>query len=69
MTPAGHNQPKPPQSVNGLHVGDHVVTPLGRLATITGLRTDGYIDAQYDNQHPTLAAVILQPHTLKKAAP
>ena len=69
MSPTGHNQPRRPDQLNGLRVGDHVITPLGRHATITGLRVDGYVDASYDNQHPTLAAVILQPHTLKKATP
>jgi hypothetical protein len=67
MSPAGHHQPTQPKSVNGFHVGDRVVTPLGRIATITGFRVDGYVDAEYEGRHPTLSAVILQPHTLKRA--
>ena len=66
MTPGWH-QPKPPHSIDGFHVGDRVVTPLGRIAKITGFRVDGYIDAEYEGRHPTLSAVILQPQTLKRA--
>jgi hypothetical protein len=67
MTPTGHNQPKPPHSVNGFHVGDKVITPLGRIATIVAFRTDGYVDGLYESGHPTLAQVILQPQTLRRA--
>jgi hypothetical protein len=64
--PAGHNQPKPIQQVNGFKVGDRVVTPLGRIARITGFRQDGYIDAEYEGWHSREGSVPLQPHTLRK---
>jgi hypothetical protein len=67
MSPAGHKPPPAPKQVNGFHVGDRVITSLGRIAIITGFRLDGYIDAEYEGRHPTLAAVILQPHLLKRS--
>ena len=69
MTGQGHHQPKRPDQIGGFRIGDRVLTPLGRTAIVTACRVDGLIDAKYEHQHPTLAEVILQPHTLKKAAP
>jgi hypothetical protein len=66
MTQGGH-QPKPPASIAGFHVGDHVITPLGRLATITGLRVDGLLDAEYEGWHSRDGSVILQLSLLKRA--
>lgn len=67
MSPQGHHQPTKPQSLNGLKVGDRVVTPLGRIATITGLRNDGLVDAEYEGWHSRDGSVILQPQLLKRA--
>ena len=65
----GGNQAKRPEQINGFKVGDRVITPLGRYAIITGLRRDGFIDAKYENRHPALADVILQPNDLRLAEP
>lgn len=56
----GHHPKPPPESVRGFRVGDRVVTPLGRVATIVAFRRDSdYCDAVYDGWPPTLADVIL----------
>jgi hypothetical protein len=67
MTLAGHRQPKPPDSVAGFRVGDRVITPLGRAAVITGIRHDGFVDAEYSGWHSRDGTVILQPATLRRA--
>lgn len=66
MTGQGLHQPRKPEHINGFRIGDRVITPLGRVAVITGFRQDGYIDGKYENQHPVLAAVILQPQLLRR---
>ena len=66
MTGQGQHQPKRPEHINGFRPGDRVITALGRPATITGCRIDGYLDAKYDDRHPSLADVILQPQLLKR---
>jgi hypothetical protein len=66
MTPAGHHQPKKPDHIAGYRVGDRVITPLGRTAHITGLRTDGLLDAEYEGWHSRDGSVILQPSLLKR---
>lgn len=57
---------KPPEHINGFRIGDRVKTPLGRIARIVGLRCDGYIEGEYEGQHPRLASVILQANQLVK---
>jgi hypothetical protein len=66
MSGQGQHQPKRPENINGFRAGDKVTTSLGRPATITGCRLDGYLDAVYDDRHPSLADVILQPQLLRK---
>ena len=66
MTPAGHHQPKKPDHIGGFRVGDHVITPLGRTARISGLRMDGLLDAEYEGWHSRDGSVILQPSLLKR---
>ena len=56
----------PKRSQDGFRVGDRVLTPMGRVARVTGLRRDEYLEAAYEDTHPTLAEVILQPKTLRK---
>ena len=67
MTPAGHHQPQRPDQIGGFRVGDRVVTPLGRIARIAGLRVDGLLDADYEGWHSRDGSVILQPSLLKRA--
>lgn len=62
----GGNQPKKPESVAGYHVGDRVLTPLGRTARITAFRQDGLLDAEYEGWHSRDGSVILQPSLLKR---
>lgn len=64
----GHHPKPPPEQVRGFRVGDRVVTPLGRIATITKLRgpDSDYCDAVYDGWPPTLADVILNVSLLRR---
>lgn len=39
---------------------------MGRIARITALRDDEYLEGKYEDAHPTLAEVILQPKLLLK---
>lgn len=60
---------KPPRrerKLNGFRIGDRVLTPLGRVAIVTGLRDDGYLDARYENWGLTTADTILQAATLQR---
>jgi hypothetical protein len=66
MTGQRQHQPKRPENINGFRAGDRVVTSLGRPATIIACRLDGFLDATYDDRHPRLAEVILQPHLLQR---
>jgi len=66
MTPAGHHPPKKPDQIAGFHVGDRVITPLGRIARISGIRLDGLLDADYEGWHSRDGSVILQPQLLKR---
>ncbi len=61
-----NNKNQNPHQIAGFRVGDRVITPLGRIARITLIRKDGFLDAQYEGRHPMLSEVILQPHSLKK---
>lgn len=56
----------PKRSQDGFSVGDRVLTPMGRIARITALRDDEYLEGKYEDAHPTLAEVILQPKLLLK---
>ena len=64
MKGRGQHQPVRPDSIKGFRVGDRVRTSIGRIAIITGLRIDGYIDGCYEGQHPSNGAVILRPADL-----
>lgn len=66
MSPAGHNPPRKPEHIGGYRVGDLVRTPLGRIARITALRSDGMVDAEYEGWHSRDGSVILQPTLLTK---
>jgi len=67
MTPTGHHQPRKPDQIGGFRIGDRVITPLGRIAHITGLRVDGLLDADYEGWHSRDGSVILQPSLLRRA--
>jgi hypothetical protein len=65
---AMRKQPKAPDQVRGIRVGDTVMTPLGRIAVVTKIRIDGYLDAKYVHVgSPVLADVILNADTVKRA--
>jgi hypothetical protein len=68
MTGKGHGAPNRPDSIGGFKPGDRVITSLGRPARIVGCRVDGFLDAEYEDRHPSLAAVILQPQFLRRVA-